>query len=294
MIRKPMTASAIAVLCLLIITVAFASCFDLPLMQGTETPPMPPAHPTGKPFIYSFNTDGILNESEEQDTTSPYWWLNSGGALIIKEHLGKTLQGDLSALEKWRLNYSVHNPIDSDNGYHPQNIFRLISRRSWENPRVSVSLRILKDNLSDSDNRNETNGVFIMSRYVDAQTLYYAGIRADGHAVIKKKYLGTYHTLAERALFLGTYDRARSANLIPHSEWLELTSETMSVGDATVIRLFMKRYEDAQPVLLLQVTDDGALIRGQAPITEKTHIGIRTDFMDVEFEKITVVEMGSR
>src|SRR3989338_2666947 len=36
------------------------------------------------PYHYTVNTDGTLYEvGDEQKTTSPYWWLNSGAKLII-------------------------------------------------------------------------------------------------------------------------------------------------------------------------------------------------------------------
>src|SRR5581483_8372812 len=62
-------------------------------------------------FIYAFNSNGTLQESEEQDTASPYWWLNSGGKLVIRNGIGSTIQGDLPPLDPWRIAYNLHNPV---------------------------------------------------------------------------------------------------------------------------------------------------------------------------------------
>src|SRR3989344_6750614 len=79
------------------------------------------------PFHYSFSSDGILQETgSQQESSSPYWWLNSGAKLIISNGTGKTIQKELGSNDKWRLLYLYSNPIDTDKGYHPQNIFRLI------------------------------------------------------------------------------------------------------------------------------------------------------------------------
>lgn len=239
-------------------------------------------------LIYAFNTDGVLNESEQNMTTSPYWWLNSGGELIIENGIGKTIQGGLMPLHRWRLAYAFSSASDTDNGYHPQNLFRLVSRSKWKNPRVQMSFRIVKDNLSSSQNRNESNGVLIMSRYVDGDDLYYAGVRVDGTAVIKKKEKGIYHTLAQTPVFPGNYNRDSSPDLLPHSEWITLMSETETHPDGAVdIRLYVSRRDDEPRMVLTYIDPPDA-----KPITATPKpIGIRTDFMDVEFGPISLEEL---
>ncbi len=252
---------------------------------------LPAIHEEGERFVYTFSVDGILQEAEERDTTSPYWWLNSGGMFIIENGIGKTIQGALPSLHRWRLAYAADNPTDSDGGYHPQNLFRLISRNEWLNPSTRVMFRIAHDNLSASQNRNESNGIFIISRYVNGDTLYYAGIRVDGSAVIKKKYRGVYYTLAQVPVFSGPYDRDTSANLLPHSEWLEMIGETKTQTDNSVtIRLLLKR-GDAEPVLLVEAVDASGIWDGTPVIDARARIGIRSDFMDVEFTSIEVHEL---
>jgi len=255
---------------------------------------VPEAIRPDSPFTYSFKIDGILREAgSESETTSPYWWVNSGGALLIKDGMGLTLQGAEPKFDSWRLRYVRANADDTDNGYHPQNLFRLISRSPWKNPSIETSFLIVRDNLSTSTNRNESNGLLLMSRYaLDGQTLYYAGVRVDGTAVIKKKYHGTYYTMAQKQVFDGTYDRDSSPNLLPHGEWITLRSDTVSGQDGTTITLFMRRSSETGWTKLLTAADDGTHYDGTPDITESEQVGIRTDFMDVQFKDIRIQELN--
>jgi len=251
---------------------------------------VPEAIRPDSPFTYSFKIDGILREAgSESETTSPYWWVNSGGALLIKDGMGLTLQGAEPKFDSWRLRYVRANADDTDNGYHPQNLFRLISRSPWKNPSIETSFLIVRDNLSTSTNRNESNGLLLMSRYaLDGQTLYYAGVRVDGTAVIKKKYHGTYYTMAQKQVFDGTYDRSTGSNLIPHGEWLTLKSDTVTKADGSVrIDLYLKRDTDSAWTLLLSASDDGRKY-GNTPAILSGFAGIRTDFMDVQFDSFRI------
>lgn len=247
------------------------------------------------PFTYSFKIDGVLEEAGSmRQTTSPYWWVNSGGRLILKDGTGMTIQGRLSTFDRWRLQYNAANPVDTDDGYHPQNLFRLLSRSKWQNPRVEGELFIVADNLSESPNRNESNGVLFISRYQNEDTLYYAGIRVDGHAVIKKKYRGTYYTMAEQSIFPGSYDPDTSPNLLPHSDWFALRVETITIPEGVLISLFMRDGTEGSWVPLLSAVDDGSTYDGTPIIENAGFIGIRTDFMDVQFRTIHIEELTMR
>jgi len=236
------------------------------------------------PFTYSFQVAGTLEEAGSSDeSTSPYWWLDSGAKLLIEDGVGKTIQGALGA-EAWRVRYALSSAGDTDGGSRPQNLFRLVSRSEWDSVRVESSFRITGDNWSVSPNRNESNGLLLMSRYKNGDTLYYAGVRVDGHAVIKKKYEGVYYTMAETAVFDGEYENGKETNLLPHNEWLALRSETITNNDGSVtLRLFMHRENEEMWELLLSARDEGEF-GGTPPITGPGHLGIRTDFMDVEFD----------
>ena len=236
------------------------------------------------PFLYNFNANGSLPEAGSMDeSNSGYWWVNSGGILTIGEGEGRTNFGELPAASKWYSLYARANPIDTDNGNHPQNIFRLLTRSRWNNVRQQVYFKIAKDNLSSSPNRNASNGLLLFSRYLDSANLYYVGVRVDGAAVIKKKINGTYYTIASVPYLAGSYNRDTSPNLLPKSVWIGLRSETVTNLDSSVtIRLYVDEGRTGVWKLVLQGKDDGLQFGGGA-ITREGYTGIRTDFMDVSF-----------
>ena len=126
------------------------------------------------------------------------------GQMIFENGIGKTIQGDFPEGSKWQKKYEKSNPKDTDNGTHPQNIFRLVTKAKWQNFDQEAYFRINRLNLSSSDNRNESNGILLFNRYEDGDNLYYTGLRVDGTAVIKKKYAGKYYTLSEKVFFPGS------------------------------------------------------------------------------------------
>lgn len=245
-----------------------------------------PAVSVDSPFVYTFNSAGILKESSSMgESSSPYFWLNSGGELRLSGYTGSTIVGDLPESNTWNKLYAASSAVDTDQGDHPQNLFRLVTRNLWENVRAEAQFLILEDRFSSSPNQNSSNGLLLMSRYKDSDTLYYAGIRVDGTAVIKKKYNGTYYTMAQKKVFPGTYSGSKDdVNLIPHREWLMLRSETVTQQDGSVVvKLYYKKRAATAWTKLLEAKDTGNH-GGTPPITGKGYAGIRTDFMDVRFE----------
>src|SRR3990167_5943197 len=102
------------------------------------------------PYLYNFNLSSKLFEtSSSAVSSSPYWWLNSGGYFILSEGKGSTAQSSLSSTDPWRILYNNENPQDTDEGYHPQNIFRLITRNKWQDARQEAYFVIKNNNLSD-------------------------------------------------------------------------------------------------------------------------------------------------
>jgi hypothetical protein len=238
-------------------------------------------------FTYRFHTDGILEEAPSpEQSASPYFWLNSGAHLIIEDDLGKTVNNELDKFSKWRQIYAKSNPLDTDEGFHPQNIFRLVTRHVWESAKYEVSFKVLKINKSESPNRNASNGFFIMNRYQDSDTLYYIGLRVDGAAVIKKKINGEYHTLAYEPYILGEYNETTNPNLIPLDTWIHLRSEVRNIDNKVLINLYIKK-DDEMWGKAAEVIDDGRKFGGDA-IVKKGFSGIRTDFMDVEFDNFRI------
>ncbi|HYD93435.1 MAG TPA: hypothetical protein VEB18_03225 [Candidatus Paceibacterota bacterium] len=236
---------------------------------------------------YTFAIPGTLYEAgSPEESTSPYWWLNSGGHMILRDGVGMTIQGPLPEQHRWHKKYATADPLDTDNGFYPQNLFRLISRHTWNDVSVEASFRIQNDNLSESPNRNESNGLLLMARYLDDDNLYYAGLRVDGAAVIKKKRYGTYYQLGYTQIYEGSYNRSGTSNLLPHQEWLRLRLEVTDVPEGVLLRLSL--FEEGSWREILSAIDKG--VHDVPTISEPGFIGIRTDFMDVEFDSVVVSE----
>ncbi|MDO8231798.1 MAG: hypothetical protein Q7T37_01150 [bacterium] len=251
------------------------------------------ARAVSSPFYYNFNVDGVLHEAGKMDdSSSPYFWLNSGGKLHLTGGVGKTVSGELPLNDKWRLLYAISNPIDTDNGYHPQNIFRLVTRSKWQNFSQEVAFQNAKLNMSSSTNRNSSNGILLFNRYQDSNNLYYTGIRVDGAVVIKKKINGTYYTMAYKSFYANgsQYSRDTNPNLIPSQKWIGIKSEIRTNPDNTVsIKFFVDKDKTGNWVLASEAIDDGKTYGGAAILNEG-YAGIRTDFMDVEFDDYRAVK----
>ncbi len=257
--------------------------FILPSKVEAALPIIP-----ASPFLYSFSSAGTVEEkSLESLSSSPYWWVNSGGQFILSDGRGGTVQGSLATTSKWRLAYSLANPVDTDEGFHPQNIFRLVTRSKWQNFKQEAYFKIIKDNLSESSNRNASNGLLLFNRYQDQYNLYYTGVRVDGSAVIKKKQNGIYTTLKQvKNIYAGTYSDSSRVSLLPKNEWIGLRSEVKNNTDGSVnIKLFLDKGWQEKWQLVAEATDT------TSPIREEGFGGIRTDFMDVKFENFRFVNL---
>lgn len=245
------------------------------------------------PFLYTFRVDGILDEAGKmENSSSPYFWLNSGGRFHLSTGTGKTILGELPRYSKWRLAYAASNPTDTDNGYHPQNIFRILTRSKWGSFQQEYYFKIIKDNLSESSNRNASNGILLFNRYQNGNNLYYAGIRVDGAAVIKKKMNGIYYTMSYQPFYSGhKYNHDINPNLIPKNVWIGLRSEIKTSPEGTVnIKLYIDQNKTGNWVLAAEAKDDGKAY-GEKIILDAGYAGIRTDFMDVEFDDYKVVKL---
>lgn len=247
--------------------------------------------PVNSPYLYTFNAAGTLVEAGSAiESTSRYWWLNSGGYLNIKNGRGHTVQGSLPAGDPWRILYAQTNPVDTDNGLHPQNIFRLVTQSKWQTAAQEAFFVINKDNLSSSANRYESNGILLFNRYQDSQNLYYTGIRVDGAAVIKKKQNGKYTTLAYiPSVYPGIYNRTTNPNLLPKNKWIGLRSEVKNNPEGSVkITLYVDKGWTGRWQKVAEVTDGWA---NGTPITNAGFGGIRTDFMDVMFDNYRFINL---
>ncbi|MFA6094893.1 MAG: hypothetical protein WC757_03335 [Candidatus Paceibacterota bacterium] len=229
----------------------------------------------------------ILRETGAQtESSSGIFWLNSGGLFYVQNNTGETVQGDLPPYSYWRLTYAKSNSIDTDDGYHPQNILRLITNAVALNTTQTVYIKIIKDNYSQSPNRNSSNGIFLMSRYQNANNLYYAGMRVDGHAVIKRKSEGIYQTLGEVPLITtdsAIYDRFKNPSLLPKDTWIGIKMETKNISHDTLqITLFVDLNNTNSWEKVLELKD--VATQNQKPILSSGAGGIRSDFMDIKFK----------
>jgi hypothetical protein len=226
---------------------------------------------------------GVLEEAGSMaESTSPDFWLNSGGEFFFTPGFGRTVQGELPADNRWHQAYAASSPTDTDGGNHPQNLFRLINRHTFRNFSQQTTFVIQRINLSRSSNRNQSNGVLLFNHYRDSDNLYYAGVRVDGAAVVKKKENGTYHTLAIVPVYPGAWDRNRNPNLIPVGQPITIHTDTRTNRDGSVdITLLV----DGNPTI--QIHDGGV---GGRPIGDAAFAGIRTDFMDVDFQSYSAQE----
>lgn len=267
-------------------------------INNTSTPALdsssvaPPKNVSPKMFLYSFNTPGVLYEAGGfGNSTSPYWWVDSGAKMIIENNIGKTIHNFLPSDDPWRLLYARNNSRDTDNGYHPQNIFRLITKNTWLDYTEEIYFKIDAYNLSASSNRNESNGLLLFNRYVDSSNLYYAGLRVDGFGVIKKKYKGTYYTMALSPVFPGSYNSVTSPNLLPLNTWIGVRTVVRNIGNQSVsISLYVDVGKTGNWIFVSQGTDNSISFGGSA-LLSRGHLGVRTDFMDADFMnyKITLL-----
>lgn len=231
-------------------------------------------------------SNSILIEEKSALSESPdsHWWVNSGAWLSAALGIASTPSGNLDEINPWRVRYMRNNPRDTDDGLHPQNIFRLVETNIWNNFRQAMYFKINALNQSLSPNRNASNGLFLFNRYQTGDNLYYTGLRVDGAAVIKKKINGKYFTLAYKSVFSGApYDRQINPILLPKNTWLGLRSEVVTNPDQSVIiRFYVDIGKTGSWKLVLEAVDDGKQFGG-APLLSAGYTGIRTDFMDVEF-----------
>jgi hypothetical protein len=278
-LRKFYTKSGLIILLILII--AFAA-IRLIRYREAATVALPPVFENG-----TLEETGKMAESQSQR-----WWLNSGGLMTTENGVARTNFGDLPKDSSWRKLYAKTNARDTENGKQPQNIFRLVTRSEWQELTQQLYFNIEKINLSESEFRNESNGVLLFNRYQDGDNLYYTGIRMDGDVVIKKKIDGKYYTLAEKHLLTNgeKYDRIDNPNQLPLHAWFGLKSEVINIDKDTVgIKLFIDKEGNGNWQLALEAKDSSKKY-GKAPLTDAGFAGIRTDFMDVSFRDYKIEE----
>lgn len=239
------------------------------------------------PFAYNFTVNGTLAETGSMnESSSPFWWLNSGGRMYLKDGTGMTIQGELPENDLWRKLYSSSNPVDTDNGYHPQNIFRLVSRSKWLSYSQQIYVKITKNTLSESPERQGYSGILLFNRYQDGNNLYYAGVRDDGDVVIKSKKRGVYKTLAEKKYFSGVYNRDTNPSLLPLNSIFGIKTEISTLADNSVsIKLFLDINSTGNWEEVLSTIDR------TSPILTEGYTGLRVDYKNVIFDNFKLVNI---
>lgn len=246
-------------------------------------------------FSPTANNNTLQETGKMSDSADANWWLNSGGIAYFDQngHPVGTNEGNLDKNSRWQKLYAKTNSQDTDGGYRPQNIFRLVTRSKWQNESQQMYFYIDNVNLSKSKNRNESNGVLFFNRYQDGDNLYYAGFRVDGDAVIKKKIGGTYYTMAEKNLWTNgkKYAITDNPNLLPLKTWIGLKTEVRNIDDNTVdIKLYIDKSGKGDWQLALETQDKNNQY-GDAPFLSPGYGGIRTDFMDVRFKNYSITNL---
>jgi hypothetical protein len=259
------------------------------LLSGCGTNPLS-ANPN-RNFSSSFAQNGVLKETgSPNESSDPNWWLNSGAYLYFNGKTAATIQGELPEKDPRRLRYFETNPSETDNGYHPQNIFRLVTRTKWQSYTQQVYFKINRYILSPDPQRQASNGLLLFNHYQDGDNLYYTGLRVDGAAIIKKKIKGEYFTLASKPILMGAYNRDKNPNLIPLNTWIGIRSIVTSHPDHSVgIQVYSDIGKTGKWVLMIAVQDNDSRFGGP-PMDQTGYAGIRTDFMDAEFADFSIQE----
>lgn len=278
--KKIMRLSACAA-AMLAVTSLSTNAFDSHVMAREAF-----AQTTG-PLTYTFSSNGVLFETDTMaQSPSPYLWLQSGGMLVLVNGIGSSIRGTLSATDPIRAQYAQNLPSISDNGTHPQNAFKLFAKTSIKDVSASVYLNRKSDNLANAANRHSYTGESIIARYQNEKTFYYAGIRVDGSIVIKKQNNGSYHTLASKQIFPGTYDANTNYNLIPLSKWIGLKLVVVDTSDGVKLTAYTDIGKTGTWKLALTAIDDPQKF-GPA-ITNGGYVGIESDFADVQIDTFAV------
>jgi len=241
---------------------------------------------------FSDETTPIIKESGSMASSyDRYWWLNSGAYLYREGGEASTVQKKLADKDSYKKLYEKSNPRDSDDGYRPQNLLRLVTRAKFKNFTQQVFFKIEQINMSASPNRNQSNGILLFHRYQDGNNLYYVGLRVDGYAVVKKKVLGKYYTLKSIPIYPGQYNRDTLSNVLPIKQWqgIKTVITDNSQGNVDITLYLNDGQYGSDWKKILQVEDAGI---DAERIVDKGYAGIRSDFMDVRFAHYSAIEEG--
>lgn len=243
----------------------------------------------GSDFSEDFEVAQVVSETNTPEKSlNQNWWVSSGAQVIFEDGVGRTIRGTIPESSSWRSAYARTAPVDTEGGYRPQNIFRMLTQRMWQEYTQQLYFKINAISTSSSSRRTAWNGVFLFNRLQDQDNLYYTGLRVDGHAVIKKKINGTYFTLAYVPVFEGAYHKTKTPSLIPLDTWIGMKAEVYDVSSTTAsLALYMDIGRTGRWQLVASAQDNGTQYGGQAFLSAGRG-GVRTDFMDVAFDEYSL------
>ncbi len=243
--------------------------------------------PLTVPFHYHFTTPGtVLDAPSSEKSTSLYFWLVSGSKITIAGGIGTTATGSSPAKSETRKEYAASDPVTSDGGTHPQNLFRMFLKDFVSEPSVQIYVKRIKDNLSNPANRNPYIGESLFARYQGEDNHYYGGLRADGAVVIKKRTGSKYQTLGSKKILPGTYDKESNYDLMPLNKWIGLKLEVLDTSKGPQLTLYTDIGKTGTWTKVLSVVDDPA--RFGPPVKGAGLVGIESDFADAQFDEFLV------
>lgn len=212
----------------------------------------------------------LVSESHTfSESSSKKWWLSSGGQIYFFRNKIFPLTGDLHSSDPWYVRYKKNNPKGSNEGKRPQNIFRLVNVPLKKDFTQSVYFKLLYYAAPFPEQPHD--GVFLMSRYVDSDNLYYYGLRVDGVVVIKKKYHGKYTTLAYKKVLPDV-----ALNNIPQDKYLGLKISINSNGVKNHLVAYLDLGTGFKKVFDIYDSSKDLSSFGKS--------GLRSDNMDVVFK----------
>jgi hypothetical protein len=247
---------------------------------------------TNRQIVFSdrFDRYGLIREAHSMSESSdPNWWIGSGAYFYLDNGIASTIQGRLAEDDPFRLSYSSSKSDDTDFGFRPQNIFRIVNRNVWSGNYVEeLYFRYSKyNNVTTADkNLGAQNGISLMINYQNEDNLYYVGLRADGYSGIKKKLGGEYSENENPVeVFPGMYKQ--HDNLIPQDTWIGLRAlvenkQNKFGKELIYIAMYVDEKGDGSWKYVTSFLDQDKRIFKQG------HTGIRADFMDVQFKNFQV------
>lgn len=268
------------------VVIAFATFL---IYASGDNKPAVPAEAADNSFGYQFSVNGTLSEaSTVTGSSSPYWWLRRGGYLNISGGTGRTIQDELPSGDKYRLKYAQIEPLRSDNGYHPQNIFELYLKQKKGNSDQQIYVKVNEDNLAQA-NIHPWNGISLVSRYQDDGSFYFAEVRMDGKGVIKKFVDGKNYTLSQATFFSGTYDPITRPSLIPKSKFFGIRQKTETMSNGGVkIQLLADVNGSGNWQIVTESIDGG---QNGNVIKTQGYSGIQSDYMDLEMDNYLISDL---